>query len=115
DDARSEIIVDKNGNPYVASCTRSTNFPLVVASQAANAGSQDAVFFKMNSNLTGLIWSTYFGGAGDDAGYVLALDTAQTHLFVSGGTTSQGLPTAPNVWQPAYGGGLADGYIGKYL
>ncbi len=115
DDARSEVIVDKNANVYVAASTKSTNFPLVNASQGNNAGGQDAVVFKLNPNLTQMIWSTYLGGNSDDAAYVLALDKNESHVFVAGGTASLNFPTTGSTFKPNFQGGDADGYIVRYL
>jgi len=115
DDARSEVILDRNANVYVTASTQSTNFPTTAtAIKTTLGGFQDGVVFKMNSNLTSLTWSTYFGGSSDDAGYVLALDTAQTHLFVAGGTGSSDFPTTGGTLHPSYMGN-EDGYVLKFL
>lgn len=111
DECRGEIIVDANDNCYVVSSTLSTNFPTVNPTQATNGGGQDAVAFKLNSNLSGLLWSTYFGGSGDDAGYSCQFDPNTSDLYFTGGTTSTNLPaTGLNT---SYQGGSADGYITK--
>jgi gliding motility-associated-like protein len=93
DDGRSEVILDGAGNIYVASCTQSasTSFPIVNGFQAANAGQQDGVVLKLNSNLTTLLFSSYLGGGGDDAAYVLSL-APSGNIFVAGGTASSDFP-----------------------
>lgn len=115
DDSRSEVQLDKNGNIYVAGCTMSTNFPTTpTAISSTLSGMQDGVVIKLNSTLTSLLWSTYFGGSGSDAGYVLAFDTAQTAVYVAGGTNSSDFPsTAGTLWS-SYQGGSADGFILKF-
>jgi len=114
DDARSEVIVDNQGNIYVAASTLSNNFPLANASQNLSGGAQDAVVFKMNSTLSQMIWGTYLGGSADDAAYVLALNKAQTQLYVAGGTQSSNFPTSGGTFKPAYQGNI-DGFIVRYL
>ena len=114
DDARSEVIVDNAGNVYVAASTTSPDFPLANATQSGPQGGQDGVVFKLNSNLSSLTWSTYLGGSGNDAAYVLALNVAQSHLFVSGGTASTNFPSTSGTFQPNYRGGSADGFIVKF-
>ncbi len=115
DAARSEVILDKSANVYVTACTRSSNFPVTLnAAQGSLAGGQDAVFIKLTPNLTALTYSTYLGGTADDAGYVLALDTAQTHLYIAGGTQSSGFPSTGGAWKNTYQGGSADGYIARF-
>lgn len=114
DDARSEIITDKAGNIYVAANTQSTNFPTVNAVQTTLSGPQDAVVFKMNNTLSGLLWSTYYGGAGNDAAYVLTLDTSQTSLYVGGGTSSANFPMPSGGFQSSFQGGRADGFVLRF-
>jgi gliding motility-associated-like protein len=91
DDGRSEVILDGAGNIYVASATQSTNFPIIGGFQNLNAGLQDAVVLKLNSNVSTLLFSTYLGGKGDDAAYVLSL-ASSGNIFVAGGTASDNFP-----------------------
>lgn len=114
DDARSEIIADKAGNVYVAANTQSTDFPTVNATQNTLSGVQDAVIFKFNSNLSNLLWSTYYGGSGNDAAYVLALDTSQNFLYAGGGTNSINFPMPAGGFQGSYQGGRADGFVLRF-
>lgn len=112
DQYRGEIQLDKLGSVYVASSTKSSNFPVVGAFQNTLNGKQDAVVFKLNNGLTSLIWSTYLGGSGNDAGYSLIVDdTLQT--YVTGGTYSSNFPVVAGCYQTAAGGGKADGYLAK--
>lgn len=118
DCSRSEVICDKLGNIYVAASTQSGNFPHTAnAVKSTLGGSQDGVFFKLNSNLTTLTYSTFLGGNNDDAAYVLALDTSQKHVYVAGGTQSTDFfPTySSGALYPNYMGGTADGYICRFL
>ncbi|OFY86544.1 MAG: hypothetical protein A3F72_08675 [Bacteroidetes bacterium RIFCSPLOWO2_12_FULL_35_15] len=112
DQYRGEINVDQFGNVYIASSTRSSNFPIVNGFDNTLGGEQDAVAFKFNSDLSQLLWSTYLGGTDNDAGYALALDDS-TNLYITGGTRSSDFPTTTGVLKPTYNGGKADGYITK--
>ncbi|MGN6569027.1 MAG: PKD domain-containing protein, partial [Flavipsychrobacter sp.] len=115
DDARSEVQVDNAGNVYVAACTRSDNFPVTSSAyQSTLAGTQDAVVFKLNSTLSSLTWSTYLGGSDDDAAYVLAFDTNQSHIYVAGGTQSTNFPFTSGTFHSTYQSGSADGFITKF-
>lgn len=114
DNARSEVILDKNANVYMTACTRSTDFPTTTSGyQRSLQGGQDAVVIKLDSSLTTLLYSTYLGGTSDDAGYVLALDTGQTAFYVGGGTMSSNFPTTGNAWKNSYQGST-DGYIARF-
>ncbi len=112
DQYRGEIQLDKNGDVYVASSTRSSDFPVVNAFQNALSGKQDAVVFKLNPSLNNLIWSSYLGGAGNDAGYALIVDDT-LQVFVTGGTYSSNFPTVAGCYQTNAGGGKADGFLAK--
>ncbi len=115
DDARSEVLIDKKQNIYVTASTLSTDFPVTSdAYQKTLAGGQDAVIFKLNSDLSSLLWSTYLGGSQDDAGYVLDLDTDQSHLYVAGGTMSSNFPSTSGTLNPTFLGGI-DGFLVKFL
>lgn len=111
DEVRGEIEIDKNNNVYIASCTRSANFPRTTGTfQSAFGGGMDACIFKMDANLTTMIWSTTFGGAEDDAAYSVAVD-GDENLFVAGGTVSNNFPITNGVYQNSFGGGTCDGFI----
>jgi gliding motility-associated-like protein len=118
DDARSEVLIDNANNIYVTGSTKSTNFPTVNASQTTLTGGagQDAVVFKLNSTVSTLAWSTYLGGSADDAGYALALDATQDRVYVAGGTSSNNFPSpTPGTFASTYQGGVADGFITRFL
>lgn len=112
DQFRGEIMIDASDNIYVATTTRSLDFPMVNAFQSTFAGKQDAVIFKFDPNLTTLLFSTYLGGSQLDAGYSIKLDGAG-NVFVTGGTASSDFPITPGVLYPTYQGGKADGFIAK--
>lgn len=113
DDARSEVIVDEDGNILLASCTQSGNFPLNNAFQTTFAGGvQDGVFLKFPPNLSNTIVSSLFGGSGDDACFVLGINPDDNNIYIGGGTTSPDLPgNKTGVIQPAYQGGPTDGFV----
>lgn len=88
DDARSEVLLDANNNIYVGSCTQSANFPVTPGVvQNSLAGKQDAVLIKLNPSCTNILFSTYLGGTGDDAAYVLAIGNSN-NIYVGGATGS---------------------------
>lgn len=114
DDARSEVILDAANNIYLASCTQSTSgFPVVNAVQSTfGGGLQDGVILKFNPNLSTLLFSTLFGGDGDDACFVASINPVTGDLFVAGGTTSNNLPgDKTGVLSPANNGGITDGFV----
>ncbi len=115
DDARSEVIVDEAGYIYVASCSKSTNFPVTPnAVQSALRGSQDALLLKFNPTLTNLEFATYLGGSNYDAAYVLIVEPTGD-ILVAGGTTSNDFPgDKAGTVGTSFGGGLLDGFIARF-
>lgn len=92
DDGRSEVILDGGNNIYVASCTRSADFPATGgAFQTASGGTQDGVVLKIDASVTGLSFASYLGGSSNDAAYVLSL-AANGNIYVAGGTASSDFP-----------------------
>ncbi len=111
DDARSEVILDANNNIYLASCTQSNNFPTLLAAQGTFGGTQDGVILKLTPNLSSLLFSTYFGGSGDDACFVAAIDPVTQNLYVGGATSSTDLPgNKAGVISPISQGNI-DGFV----
>lgn len=112
DDSRSEVILDADNNILIASNTQSTNFPTTNAFQTTLLGRQDAVVIKMSSDLSTILFSTYLGGSGDDAAFVLAINPTDNNIYVGGNTTSNNLPgDKSGVLHAAYQGGQTDGFV----
>jgi len=113
DDNRGEIIVDESSNVYVVSSTNSIDFPVTTTIfQPDSSSQQDVCVFKMSQDLSTLIWSTYFGGSGNDAGYSMFV-AADKSVYFCGGTTSADLPVTPNAYQTEYADTTmqADGFV----
>lgn len=121
DDARSEVIIDAAGNICLASCTQSDNFPVTAgALQTGFAGGvtgtshfpQDGLILKFNAWLSTVIFSTYFGGNGDDACFVISENPLTGNLYVAGGTNSSNLPgDKTGVLTSTFQGGEVDGFV----
>lgn len=116
DDARSEVIVDKFGNIYLAGNTRSTNFPVTSNALKSNiGGTQDGVYLKFNANLSTMLYGTYIGGTSADGAYSIALDTSETRVYITGGTESNDFHTASlsGAYQATKPGAI-DGFIMRF-
>ncbi len=122
DDATG-IAVDSSGNVYVTGYTTSTDFPVVSAVDGAYGGGAcntdmsaapcfDAFVAKLNPQGTGLVYSTYLGGSGDDRGTHIAVDSSGD-AYVVGYTNSSNFPTA-NALQPSLGGGTCGSTTNPY-
>ncbi|MCX6182145.1 MAG: gliding motility-associated C-terminal domain-containing protein [Bacteroidetes bacterium] len=107
---RGEIITDNGGNAYIATTTRSSNFPIIGGFQSNyGGGGHDGVVMKLNKNLSALVWSSFLGGSDDDAAYSMQFDS-KNDIYISGGTSSANFPTSAGVLNKNYLGGI-DGFI----
>ncbi len=100
------ITVDAAGNAYVAGRTDSTDFPTTAgAFQTTNAGIT-AFVTKLNPAGSGLLYSTYLGGSGDDSASGIAVDAAG-NAYVTGFTLSTDFPTTAGAFQTVNPGGVS--------
>ncbi|MDQ3072621.1 MAG: hypothetical protein M3Q97_05100, partial [Bacteroidota bacterium] len=107
---RGEIITDTIGNVFIITTTKSYDFPVPNGFQTTRAGGlQDACVVKLNADLSDLLWGTYLGGDGDDAGYSINLNSLG-HIYVCGGTSSADFPLRGNSLFKTDMGGV-DGFI----
>jgi len=113
DEARSEVNLDNAGNIYLASCTQSPDFPTTSAFQTTLAGGQDGVILKISPDVSTVLFSSYLGGKGDDAAYVIAISPLTGNLYIAGGTGSTDFPgNHTGVIGPASFGGV-DGFVAE--
>ena len=83
------LALDKNDNIYISGATQNSS---TIATAGAyqttyGGGSSDVIIAKFNSTGTNLLWGTYYGGAGEDDGFGLAIDS-NDNVYVSGLTNS---------------------------
>src|SRR5262249_51145585 len=87
-----DIAVDQAGSAYVTGVTTSTDFTTRQPIQTNNRGGGDAFIAKLSATGSDLVYSTYFGGGGNDAGYSIAIDGGGA-AYITGLTGSTNLPT----------------------
>jgi len=111
------IALDASNNTYITGYTSS-------ASGIATAGAyktsftsagitNDAFVAKFNSTGASILWGTYYGGAGNDLSYGIALD-ASNNVYIVGQTNSTtGISTA-GAYQTTFGGGTEDVFVAEF-
>ena len=102
-DVGKGIAVDSVGNAYIVGMTASTDFPTRNPLEPGNQGGYDAFVVKLNPTGTGLVYSTYLGGSGDElndntVGGHIAVDN-EGNVYVTGLTLSADFPTTPGAFQ----------------
>ena len=97
------LAVDSTGHAFLTGFTDSPNFPTTNAlfphiggsiDKFAKAYPIDGFVTELNPTGSGLIYSTYLGGASMDAAWGIALDT-NDNAFVTGFTYSTNFPVTP--------------------
>ena len=93
------IAVDSGGHAYVTGFTNSMNFPTTpVAFRTTSGGGAHAFVTKLNPTGSGLVYSTYLGGSGDEEGKGIAVDS-RGHAYVTGFTSSINFPRTTGAFQ----------------
>ena len=106
------ITLDSKGHVYVTGSTLSTDFPTRFPVQGTYAGGDnswhgdyyggDVFVSKLSADGSRLLYSTYLGGSGADAGLGIAVDQAG-NAYVAGLTASTDFPTVNAVQSSKHG------------
>jgi uncharacterized protein (TIGR03437 family) len=125
----SQVILDRQGNIWVAGTTNTADLPITADALKSTCGCglyvHDGFLAKLSGNGTRLLYGTYIGTStegslgpdGDDRIAALALDAAG-HLWLAGSTTGDDFPVTANAIQSrradADGSLLSDGFLAEY-
>jgi len=110
-DLGKAIAVDTANNAYVTGIA-GDGFPTTSGAfqTTYGGGNGDAFVAEINPTGMALVYSTYLGGSGYDAGFGIAADSAgYTNIT---GLTSSDFPTK-NPLQPNFGGGSYDAFVAR--
>jgi len=115
-DVGQSIQVDSTGNAYIAGYTFSSDFltvnvPATTPIQGTIGGGADAFVAKLKPDGSGLLFSTFVGGTGDDRAFGVALDSS-LNVYIAGSTVSADFPVTSGVYQPALKGS-SDAFVTK--
>jgi photosystem II stability/assembly factor-like uncharacterized protein len=121
-----DIAVDGAGNAYVTGETSARSFPTTASAYQPTKSTDDctdannpafvrpcteAFVTKLNATGSALLYSTFLGGNGNDAGYGLKLD-ASGNAFILGTTEARDFPTQ-NALYGSFLGGSSDAFLAK--
>ena len=107
------VALDPAGNAFVVGAMASTNFPTLNATNhfaMTNSGGDDVFVTAFNADGSALIYSVYLGGANNDFGYGIAVDSEQD-AYVVGQTLSSNF-SATNALHAALNG-TSDAFLAK--
>lgn len=113
-DRGNGIAVDSTGCVAVGGWTYSSDLETTPGAfdTSYNGGTGDAYFVLLDPSKSGtdqLLYSTFYGGTGDEWVNSLAMD-AQGLVIITGGTESSNLPTTPGAFDEGFNGGVEDCY-----
>ncbi len=122
-DVANGVALDAAGNIFVVGTATSTSFPVTPASlagslRATNSGGSDVFVIAFKADWSGLLYSSYLGGALNDSGNAIAVDGAG-NAYLAGQTFSVDFPSV-NAFQPALNStsksaGTSDAFLAKIL
>jgi hypothetical protein len=102
-----------NGRVYITGYTDSDDFPVANAMYQSRIGSYDAFVSVFNpaaeTGPESLVYSTYFGGFGQDLARTIAVDAAGL-VYIAGGTFSGEFPATASAYRGQYLG-LGDAFV----
>jgi hypothetical protein len=113
-DCAYAVAVDGSGHSCLSGYTESADWP-------TSAGAFDRTYFgsgsdafaaKITSDGSAVLCSTYLGADGNDYAFGIAVTPAGA-MIVAGLTSGGAFPVTSGVFQAAYGGGPADGFVLK--
>ena len=98
-DIPKSLTVDTEKNIYVAGNTSSANFPVSTnAFQKNLKGANDIFVTKLDSTLSEIIFSTFFGGTKNDIVSCISIDS-DNKVYITGHTFSADFPMTPNAYK----------------
>jgi len=102
---------------YVTGQTESPDFPTTPGAYSTTAASSDVAFVTKidttQSSGNSLVYSTFLGGTGGDAGRGIQADSSG-NAYVAGGTQSTDFPVTAGAFQTALAtGATGDGFVAK--
>ncbi len=100
-DIFSHLALDQQGNPHISAYTNSRNVP--TTANALNktflGGEYDSLYIKVAADGASVLYSTYFGGQGEDFTFTLAL-TSTGEPILAGTTNSPNFPVTADSLEP---------------
>jgi len=121
-DESSLIFLDANDNVYVAGMTHSSDFPVTPGAYDTSFNGKgqyyggDTFISKLDSNLSKLSVSTFFGGCTSDVVGTMILNS-NGDVYIAGYTESSNFPVISGAWDITYnGGGIGEGdaFLSKF-
>ena len=95
-DDNYDVRIASNGDVFVCGSTTSTNLLTLNAGSGAsntNNGGTDALVFRIDQDLSSLVWMRNSGGSSGDRASIMLHEPTSGDLYVGGNTSSTNFPT----------------------
>lgn len=109
DEFRGEVVTDEADNIYIASVTKSPDFPKTDLTKTDSTGA--AIAFRLNSRCEQLQWSTAINGNDYDAAFSVKVNSESFYICGVTASTDLGMRDGLN---PAFLGS-SDGFIARFV
>ena len=110
------LVHPTSGEILVLGVTVSADLPGTAGGALGYAGNGDNFVARLNTTLTSILQTTYFGGSAGEALYVaggIAVDATSGDIFITGDTFSTDLPGTASAAQKN-SGGTYDAYVARF-
>ena len=111
------VSIDSTRQAHVVGSTGSANFPVTsgvlqpTCGGGCGNGIRNSFLTVLNPTGSGLVFSTYLGGTGQDQANSVIVDSSG-NSYIAGWTTSANFPTTAGAFQTTYSG-TSDSYVAK--
>lgn len=109
-DEPNSMVLDGAGNVFLVGYTGSSNFPTTGGAYDTSYGGVDVFISKLDSGLTTLLSSTFFGSA--DYATFIGVDSANS-IYITGISTDGSIPTTTSAYDTSYSSSN-DGFVAKF-
>jgi hypothetical protein len=107
------LALDSQNNSYITGYTTSINFPVTSdAYQPLNSGSNEIYLFKLNTDGSKCLYSTYFGGKAYDCGWSISINN-NNKVILGGITASLDFPVTPSAYDKSFNG-ANDAFVSEF-
>ncbi len=111
-DVAQGIVTAQNNDYIITGYTNSLGFEVTPNAYQSYSGGSYEAFYARLSIAGNLIYSTYFGGNGNDYATAISIDKSD-NCYVGGYTMSKNFPIVSKAYQSVYSGNT-DGFMAKF-
>lgn len=108
------VAVDSAGEIFITGTTSATNYPVVNPFQSTNQGYENVFVTKLNADGNTILYSTYLGSSGYDAGRAIAVDGSGS-AYLTGNIGAADFPTTPGAFMTTCPGLCNTPFVSKFL